>query len=368
MNYIALDKKDFHKDTKFRPVLNFNFSTHILFRCTSKKYADDFINGKFRFNQPKAWIEQEKDGNKGQGDSLEGVFLATDINDKSKFIEDLKKSRDIEYFVKDDLVYFRNKKSIELYCFCLYGLNSNMFVNKEIDRFNEEHFIAKVDKKYFDDFSGKISEKDYFEMDEYDRPVVLFINNPHEFFEKIKAFFIDLGVPKENIIISPVDYVDLREKFINSVPQPYELLLKDMDFSNQSEVRIIINSTSKKMINYMKEHNNVIDIGKIDDLVTIYDYYFHDLLIEKRGNTIYFTLPFPEYIELSKLTLRELLSHYIQIYNDKLPYETTIDKRKDILKGIEDIIREKYQIYLSINNGQINLSNVNENIEDLLDK
>ena len=177
-----------------------------------------------------------------------------------------------------------------------------------------------------------------------------------------------MGVPKENIIISPVDYVDLREKFINSVPQPYELLLKDMDFSNQSEVRIIINSTSKKMINYMKEHNNVIDIGKIDDLVTIYDYYFHDLLIEKRGNTIYFTLPFPEYIELSKLTLRELLSHYIQIYNDKLPYETTIDKRKDILKGIEDIIREKYQIYLSINNGQINLSNVNENIEDLLDK
>ena len=368
MNNLYLKKEDFHKDTEFKQVLNFNFSTHILFRCTQRKYANDFINGKFRFNQPKAWIEEEKNGNKGQGDSLEGIFLATDINDNSEFIENMKKNEDIECFTNSELLYLRNKNVKELYCFCLYGLNSNMFVKKEIDKFGEEHFIASVNKEYFSDFSGGISEEEYFQMSELDRPVVLFINNPHLFFEKIRVFFINLGISEKDIIISPVEYVDFRKKFVNFVPNPYELLLKDKDFLNQSEVRIIINSRSDKLVDYMKKHNNIVDIGNIEDLVTIYDNYFHDLLVEKRGNTILFTLPFPITEELSKSTLRELLSYYIQISNDKLPYETTIDERKEILNGIKSIINEKYGIDINVMNGKINLSNVNSRIEDLLDK
>ena len=78
--------KTFLKKENIKPVLNFNFSTHILFRCIQRKYANDFIKGKFRFNQPKSWIEMEKQGNKGQGDSLEGVFLATKQNDNFDFI------------------------------------------------------------------------------------------------------------------------------------------------------------------------------------------------------------------------------------------------------------------------------------------
>ena len=81
---------DFNKGTKFQPVLNFDFSTHVLFRCTQKKYANDFLKGKFRFNQPKAWIKMENDGNKGQGDSLEGVCLATNKDDNSEFIKNMK--------------------------------------------------------------------------------------------------------------------------------------------------------------------------------------------------------------------------------------------------------------------------------------
>lgn len=368
MSCITLKKDDFHKDTKFHPILNSNFSTHILFKCTQKRYADDFIKGRFKFNQPKFWIEEEKNGNKGQGDLLEGTFLATNVNDNSDFIKNMKNNRNIEYFTNSELLYFRNKNVKELYCFCLYGLNSNMFVKKEIDRFGDEHYIANVSKKYFSDFSGKISEKEYFQMAELDRPVVLFINNPHLFFEKIRAFFINLGIPKKDIIISPVEYVDLRKKFVSFVPNPYELLLKDKDFVNQSEVRIIINSKSKKLVDYMKNHKNIIDIGNIEDLVTIYDNYFHDLLIEKRGNTILFTLPFPITKELSKSTLRELLTYYVQISNDKLPYETTFDERKEILNRIELIIKEKYEINLNVIDGKINLSNVNCKIEDLLDK
>ena len=356
------------KNIKFKKVLNFDFSTHILFKCTQRRYANDFINGKIKFNQPNIWIELENNGKKGQGDSLEGVFLATDKNDNHKFINDLKKGQNIEYFTKGNLTYFRRKKTKELFCFCLYGLNSNMFLHKETDRFGEEHSYAKVNKSYFSDFSNNISENDYFKMDKLNRPSVLFINNPDMFFKKIIDFFVSLDIPRERIIISPVDYVDLREIFYNSVPNPYELLIKDNDFSNQSEVRIIINSNSKKLKDYMNKNNNIIEIGDIRDIVTIYDNYFHDLLIEKRDNSLLFTLPFPEIKELSKSTLRELLAYYVQIYNDKLYYETTQEERNEILKGIEETIKEKYNIYMSINNGKINFSNVSGDIEKLLDK
>lgn len=368
MSSINLEKEHFYKNTKIKPVLNFNFSTHMLFRCIQKKYAEDFIKGKIRFNQPKVWIKQEENGNKGQGDSLEGVFLATDVNDNSRFINNLKKDDKNEFFLKNNLIYFRRKETTELYCLCLYGLNSNMFINKDTDRFGYDHYFARISKDYFSDFSSEISEEEYFTMDELDRPVVLFINNPHKIFEKIKDFFVKFGISKEDIIISPVEYVELRKRFVNFVPNPYELLLKDKDFINQNEVRIIINSHSEELLNYMQKNNNIIDIGNIADNVEIYDNYFHDLLIEKNGNTILFTLPFPIKQDLLEFTLRKLLSIYVQVYNDELPYETTIDERKQLLNAIEKIIKEKYNIVLDIINGQINLSNVNGDIEDLLDK
>ena len=177
-----------------------------------------------------------------------------------------------------------------------------------------------------------------------------------------------MGISKNDIIISPIEYVDLRKPFVSFVPTPYELLLKDNDFFNQSEVRIIINSSNDKIIKYMKEHNNIIDIGDISDIVTIYDNYFHDLLLEKRDNTLLFTLPFPIDEELSKSTLRELLSYYIQISNDRLPYETTIKDREEMLHGISDIVNEKYGIDIIDRDGNITLSNVTGNIEEILDK
>ena len=368
MNTILLKKSDFNQKSEFKNVLNFNFSTHILFRCIPRKYAYDFLKGKIMLNQPKIWIKEEKNGKKGQGDSLEGVFLSTKKNDNSRFISELKNNKENEWFTYDKLLYFRRRKINDLFCLCLYGLNSNMFTINEKDRFGNNHFIAKVKKEYFIDFSGKITEKEYFEMNELDRPVVLFINNPHLFFEKITDFFVRMGISKNDIIISPIEYVDLRKPFVSFVPTPYELLLKDNDFSNQSEVRIIINSSNDKLIKYMKEHNNIINVGDISDIVTIYDNYFHDLLLEKRDNTLLFTLPFPIDEELSKSTLRELLSYYIQISNDRLPYETTIKDREEMLHGISDIVNEKYGIDIIDRDGNITLSNVTGNIEEILDK
>ena len=40
----------------------------------------------------------------------------------------------------------------------------------------------------------------------------------------------------------------------------------------------------------MKDNNNIIDIGNIDNIVDIYDYYFDDMVLEKKE--IYCTFPY----------------------------------------------------------------------------
>lgn len=362
-----IDLNELSKYAKMNQVFNFNFSTNILFRCTSKKYADEFQKGRFRFNQPKNWIKEEEKGNKGMGDSLEGIFLSTSYNDDSKFITNLKKNNELENFAKDSKLYFRRKNIKNLYCFCLYGLNDNSFTEKSIDRFGKENYCARIDKSYFNSFSDGVTKEKYNREDD-NRKVVIFINNPHVFFEKVREFFMKLDIAKEDIIISPVQYVDYQSNSITLVPYPHELLLKDKFFSNQSEIRIIINSTSNKLIKYMNDNNNIIDIGDISSIVSIYDYYFDDMVLKKEGNTLLFSLPFPVIENFEDMTLRSLISIYIQVYNDKLPYEISKDEQKDIITYIEKLIKDKYNIILSVEDGQIRLSNVLGNLEEILDK
>ena len=105
-----MDYIDITPYVKPRNVFNFNFSTILLFRCTKRKYAESFVKGKIFFNQPKNWIQIEKDGNKGQGDVLEGTFLSAQENDNSNFIKKLKKDSNLTHFYENGFVYFRRKK------------------------------------------------------------------------------------------------------------------------------------------------------------------------------------------------------------------------------------------------------------------
>lgn len=107
----------------FEQVFNFNFSTKMLFKCTKREFAEGIKKGRFYFNIPKKWIEEEKKGNKGQGDSLEGTFLSALKDDDSEFIKKMKLNTEIEHFEYGDFIYFRKKDVTQLYCLCFYGLN-----------------------------------------------------------------------------------------------------------------------------------------------------------------------------------------------------------------------------------------------------
>ena len=181
-----MDYIDITPYVKPRAVLNFNFSTILLFRCTRRKYAELFVKGKIFFNQPKNWIQIAKNGNKGQGDTLEGTFLSAKENDNSNFIENLKKDRNLTHFYENGFIYFRRKKIEELYSICFYGLKDNSFTQKNIEEDGKAHYISMVENSYFTDFSSNITESDYESMEDSEKPVVMFINNPHKFFERVK--------------------------------------------------------------------------------------------------------------------------------------------------------------------------------------
>ena len=114
-----------------RAVLQFDFSILMLFRCTKKEYAEQFLEGKLYFGTPGNWINIEKAGNKGQGDLLEGVCLSVLQNDDSELVKQLMLDPELECFDINEYTFFRRKDVLNLRCFCLYGLWDTAF-QKEI--------------------------------------------------------------------------------------------------------------------------------------------------------------------------------------------------------------------------------------------
>ena len=265
------------------PVFDFQFSTLMLMKCTRRDWAEQFQDGKLYFGTPYQWIEMEKKGKKGQGDLLEGVFLSIQEGNETEEVKNLLEDSEIEHFYDGGYLFFRRKALLNLHCLCIYGIHSNTFT-KSIMPNGKASFSVDVPKEYFSDFSDVNNLEDYKHIQSDKQPVVVLVNNPHDFFERIKSFLFSLGVKSEEVIISPVKYIDRYTNNNIGMITPSELLFKDLSFEKQSEVRIVINCNSPKYIDYMKNHNNLIEIGSLRDITDIYDYYFEDMKIQRLGN------------------------------------------------------------------------------------
>lgn len=63
------------EDLKPQSVFDFHFSTLKLMKCTKREWAEQFQKGEIYFSTPQQWIDEEKEGNVGQGDLFGGRFL-----------------------------------------------------------------------------------------------------------------------------------------------------------------------------------------------------------------------------------------------------------------------------------------------------
>ena len=352
-----------------KPVFNFNFSTLMLFRCIQRNRAEQLCQGEIYFGSPQQWINIEKGGNKGQGDLLEGTFLSTQLGDNADFIKGLKTNSSFEYFDHGGFTFFRRKSVVNLRCLCLYGLRDDSF-QKEVSSDGRAHYKTRITQKYFSSFTDYKTREEYEQADHLQQQVVVFIKNPQVFFTRIREFLSSLDVKEEEIIISPVEYLDRYTRMVAAVPPPKELLLKDKAFEEQSEVRIIINSTSTKYLRYMREHNNTLAVGSLEDITEIYNYYFDDMSIERYGNKgMLFSLPESRTLEIKHFDFFELEDLVFNILRGTVELKGLPEDSKtwdEKLKGIADLFYSKFGIILHIDeNKNVFLQNMSQDLLNL---
>jgi len=231
-----------------------------IFRCTNVKYANELINqGTIMFNCAQAWADIEMIKGKGQGDLYEGIFAACHLLDVDSVLSYHQQYDDVESICDGKLVYFKRKSVMNLPTFCFFILRQNLFdcSGKE----GRQTLSAHIPGAYFQDFAEGLSADQVMLLDEEKRPSLVLIHDMDRFIEMIKSKLITLGVKESDILFQLVQYEDKHTPFYNPVGSPKELFLKDKSFYYQNEGRIVVNTTSKLLIDMLVR--KPINIGSI---------------------------------------------------------------------------------------------------------
>lgn len=261
-----------------------------LLRCQEMGYNYNFFTrGAIKFGTPQQWAERGKKEGDGRGDILEGTFATCHREDIEHLIEICKKynipNNNVLTETWNDRLYFKNKRSMNLPSFCLYGINYDLFEIEPKKGWQEIQGIIPGD--YFRAFSDITSNEDIKKLGEK-RPSVVWITDINKFKKRIIDKLLSLGIKENEIIITPILYYDYdlfgKDGWIDfAQKEPNEIAIKHKKFSTQSEVRIIVNSRNEKILDYIR--NNIIEIGSIEDISQIMDAYFDDgILIKTKIN------------------------------------------------------------------------------------
>lgn len=279
-----------------------NFSTLMLLKCvTNKKYANDFLeHGRLRFGRPQEWIDAWETEGSGRGDLLEGSFASvTKDNYRLADFYKLLRTNSIEVVdPRNNNIHFQSKDVLNLPTCCFFGLNDYMFKTMEKAEDGNEYPSGKIKKSYFKDFAKSLDKTAYENCQEDEKPALIMINNPQEFRKRFESYFIKNGVELSEILYSPVTYLNKYKEFSLGCHAPYELFTKDDKFSNQSEIRIVLNTKNKKFLKKLNENNGIIELGNMSDIASIEGYYFEDFIMQRRGNTFLYSLATPKITEL----------------------------------------------------------------------
>lgn len=308
-----------------------SFKTLMLLKCvTSKKYAKDFLDfGKLRFGKPQEWIDDWKKEGSGRGDLLEGSYAAIIKPDfrASNFYKLLRSSTIETVDPRNNHIHFQSKDVLNLPTCCFFGLNDNMFTFLAKGEDGVDYPSGEIKKSYFKDFAKSFDKSAYEMCKEDEKPALIMINNPKEFRKRVEKYFIAYGISLNEILYSPVTYLDKSEQFLIEAPSPSELFTKDIKFSNQSEIRIVLNTKNKEFLEKLESANGIIELGNMNDIASVEGYYFEDFIMQKRGNSLIYNLATPkieqlpqEFIDfLSKINKTDTVTAYQTINGIEYP-------------------------------------------------
>ncbi len=241
-------------------------------KIVEKQYIDDFMESKIHFSNCNVFIQNGKiSGNKGRGDTLEGIFARTSINNiklneyiqhyNSIFGNDLGIEKDGQY------INFFRKSTREMSISCFYSVDTKILTNNFYHKYpggiypndkepkmipNEEkgiiyNFPIIIDDRYLSDYSAY----------EQNREVVM-----------VQPFNIISELKKLGFLYDKVRYIDMSQEFnifdycfkslnkpiYNSISERMDLLFKDIKYQHENEYRFICPNPN----NLLDSNNNII--------------------------------------------------------------------------------------------------------------
>lgn len=267
---------------------------------------------------------------------LEGVFANVNELDEIPiyFFKTMRPNVKVDKNPIGGYYFFRSEDVLNMRTYCLFGLNDTMFPEKVRAEDKKLYPTGRISNKYFCDLYPEVIKDNYDFLKPDKKPVLLMIKNPNEFFNRIRTFLHNFGLNDSEYIILPVGYVNKYEEFMVGDPMPGELFTKDAAFSDQSEIRIVITSTRKEIIDKLNECSGIVDIGIMKDIADYEEYYFKDFVMQLRGNDLMFELPKP--IETKIDDPLQLIGFIHRTLRDELP-EPPEDSDEYISQIIENL-------------------------------
>lgn len=252
--------------------------TPFFLRCTSVKYAEPFLEkGSIKFGSPRTW-EQDAFESKiiGRGDPYEGTIAFANSFDVDKILELSNKYPDTERLKYMNRTLFKRTRSMDLPCFCMYDLKMEQFTKPLKEGWQIVN--AKIPAGYFDDFVEHKTKEEIEILPVEDRPALIAINKPGEFRNRINKYLISIGCKESEILISLVTYVDFEKYGENgwydfAQKEPKELFLKSSIFSRHNEVRIVVNTDNKDVLDKLK---GPIEIGNLSDIAFVSEHFYDE--------------------------------------------------------------------------------------------
>ena len=288
--------------------------TLLMLKCLEHKYAKAFIDtGAMKFATPSSW---KPDGTT-RGDVLEGVYASQRRRDKEqdRFLKSLRKA---PYTIRQNgFIFYKSRPIVEFRAYSLYGLNSeNMHMQPFRSQDHRFHKVGCVKKEFFQKLYPGITKESIDAMGD-ERPAVMIIT-PDKFCERVASKLIEMGLRKEEILIGPVFYTNNFRKPFIIFNEPEELFSKDISYSEQSEIRIAVDTRREEVRELFEKTNGIIEIGPIDEsIATLSEFYFDDMIVEERDNKLLFNLARPQHYDyIDDVSLIVILQ---QALSDEMP-------------------------------------------------
>ncbi len=249
-----------------------------VFECIvslKKKFANGFLErGIIKFNSPSNWEKYAIENTTGRGDILEGSYAAypydsewSRISLQNKYTD----SRVLPVLYKgSNLLHLKHKESMHLPCYCFYILRNKDFIINQTP--NGYEAKAVVPCRYFRGLEDGRNWETENQLEAGEQLVSVVISDYEEFISRVKSALINMGILEKEIIVRPIKYEELDKPYLRKRHHPMELFVKDKQFSDQSEGRIVVHSKNKNIQNYLLE--NTIEIGSIEDIAYLDEHYY----------------------------------------------------------------------------------------------